>query len=183
MKKTICLFLALLLCLPMYACGGDEKMSLPGSETASSSSKPITTNHPAGTERPTEPSTTPTTEPTTPQSTKPTAPSETEPTTPHTTEATEPRHDVLTIISWPESISRNETGTVKVQGKPNTEYTISVYYKSGESQAEGLEAKTSDNDGYVSWSWKIGGRTSAGTFKIVVSGGGESKTVYFSIKG
>ena len=85
------------------------------------------------------------------------------------------------FISYPETVSRNELATVEFQGKPNTEYTITVYYKSGASTAEGLEPKISDASGYVSWTWKVGGRTSPGTFRIVVAGGGESKTVYFTV--
>ena len=85
------------------------------------------------------------------------------------------------FISYPETVARNEIATVEFQGKPNTEYVITVYYKSGASTADGLEPKISDDNGYVSWTWKVGGRTSPGTFKIVISGGGESKTVYFTV--
>ncbi len=88
----------------------------------------------------------------------------------------------LQIISYPKTVRRNEIGTVVIQGKPNTVYSISVYYKSGISKAEGLESKTSDANGKVSWSWKVGSKTSEGTFKIVVSGGGESKTVNFTVE-
>lgn len=145
-----------------------------------------TTEH--TTEPATEPTAEPATTPTTELATVPTTSLSPEPietkgsTVESTTEATEVVYQGLTIISWPETISRNETGTVKIQGKPNTKYTITVYYKSGASTADGLEAKTTDSNGYVSWSWKVGGRTSAGTFKIVISGSGESKTVYFTVE-
>ena len=115
-------------------------------------------------------------EPTDPPATEPTEP---EPTSPPATEPEETEN--LQILSWPETIGRNETGTVKIKGKANTEYTITVYYKSGPSTAKGLEAKTSDADGYVSWSWKVGGRTTPGTYKIVVEGGGEKVTVEFTV--
>lgn len=98
------------------------------------------------------------------------------------TEVSEAVYEGLTVISWPKTISRNETGMVEIQGKPNTTYTIQVYYKSGASTADGLEAKISDDNGYAFWTWKVGGRTSAGAFRIVISGGGESKTVYFTVK-
>jgi hypothetical protein len=112
----------------------------------------------------------------------PSEPPATEPTDPAIpTKPSEPEYDGLQILSWPETIGRNETGTVKIKGKANTEYKITVYYKSGPSSASGLEAKTSDADGYVSWSWKIGGRTSPGTFKIVLEGGGEKATVEFTV--
>ncbi len=94
---------------------------------------------------------------------------------------TEPEEHGIVFIDWPTTIGRNETATVMIQGKPNTTYHIFVYYKSGESTADGLESKTSDANGYVQWSWKIGGRTSPGTFAITVSGGGESASVQYTI--
>lgn len=87
----------------------------------------------------------------------------------------------ITFISWPETTSRNRDVTVKIKGTQNTTYSITVYYKSGASTADGLEDKTSDANGNVSWTWHIGGRTSPGTFKIVVSGGGDRETVEFII--
>ena len=76
---------------------------------------------------------------------------------------------------------RNEYATVSIVGKPNTKYTITVYYKSGASTAEGLEPKTSDANGNVSWTWKIGGRTSPGTYRLVIAGGGESIERQFTV--
>lgn len=85
------------------------------------------------------------------------------------------------MIEYPATVCRNETATVTIQGKPNTQYSIEVHYKSGVSTAAGLESKVSDGDGMVSWSWKIGGRTSLGTFRIVVSGGGETESMEFTV--
>ena len=76
---------------------------------------------------------------------------------------------------------RNEYATVSIVGKPNTKYTITVYYKSGASTAEGLEPKTSDANGNVSWTWKIGGRTSPGTYRLVIAGDGESIERQFTV--
>lgn len=160
--------------------------SEPESKPATESTTEATTDLAAATEQTTEPTKEPvteaTTEPTTEPTQEPSTTPTTEPVTIPTTEATEAVDDGITFTYWPETISRNETGTVKIKGKPNTVYTITVYYKSGASTADGLEAKTSDSEGYVTWSWKVGGKTSAGTFRIVVSGGGESKTVYFTVE-
>lgn len=134
------------------------------------------------TESVTQPATQPPTEPATQPATQPSTEPATQPTTqPPTESVTQPANEGITFIAWPQTISRNETGTVTIKGKPNTSYTITVYYKSGPSTADGLGTKTSDGNGYVTWNWKIGGRTSFGTFKIVVSGGGESKSVHFTI--
>lgn len=138
--------------------------------------------HQPTTEPATQPTVQSTTEPATQPTTQPPTESATQPTTqPPTEPATQPANEGITFVAWPQTISRNETGTVTIKGKPNTSYTITVYYKSGSSSADGLGTKTSDGNGYVTWNWKIGGRTSFGTFKIVVSGGGDSQSVTFSV--
>ena len=80
----------------------------------------------------------------------------------------------ITLVSLTSPIAVNNTAAIKIKGKPNTEYNIMVYYKSGPSKADGLYSKTSDSNGYVSWSWDIGPKTSDGTFKITITGGGEN---------
>ncbi len=92
-----------------------------------------------------------------------------------------PFQEGIQVLAWPETVGQNETATVTIQGLPNTNYSITVNYKSGPSSAQGLEDKTSDSSGQVSWSWKVGGRTSPGTFHITVSGGGENITLPFTI--
>lgn len=87
----------------------------------------------------------------------------------------------LSIIQQPNTVNRNELTTVSIKGVPNTKYTISVYYSSGASKADGLESKTSDSNGNVSWTWKVGGKTKAGTYRIVIEGGGQETTLYFTV--
>jgi hypothetical protein len=65
----------------------------------------------------------------------------------------------IRLISLTSPVSRNETATLEIKGEPNTEYAITVYYSSGPSSAAGLESKYSDGEGYVSWSWRVGGKT------------------------
>ena len=51
---------------------------------------------------------------------------------------------------------RNENATVSIEGTPDVEYTIKVKYPSGTiSTAEGLEKKTADSNGDISWMWHI----------------------------
>lgn len=87
----------------------------------------------------------------------------------------------IDFIRYPETAHRNEKVTVKIQGEPYTTYSITVTYSSGPSTAAGLRSKESDASGYVSWTWKVGGRTSFGTYPITVTGGGSSDTVYFDV--
>ena len=76
---------------------------------------------------------------------------------------------------------RNEYATISINGEPNTVYSISVYYNSGKSKADGLESKTSDSAGNVSWTWKIGGKTAPGTYKVIISGNGEKIEKEFTV--
>ena len=96
-----------------------------------------------------------------------------------TVESREPTGISLDYLTTP--IKINAKATVRIKGKPNTEYKISVFYSSAASTAKGLEAKISDGGGMVSWTWKVGARTKEGDFKIVISGGGETFTTYFRV--
>lgn len=77
----------------------------------------------------------------------------------------------LAVTSAPGTVSKGSSASISIKGKPNTQYSISVHYSSGVSKANGLEAKTSDANGSVTWSWKIGAKTKSGTYDIVISDG------------
>lgn len=81
---------------------------------------------------------------------------------------------VLMLISVTSPVKQGETAGVKINGLPDTVYSISVYYSSGVSSASGLENRKSDSSGMTEWNWKIGNRTKPGTYKIKIDGGGES---------
>lgn len=85
----------------------------------------------------------------------------------------------IELVSVTSPIGRNETATLTIKGKPNTTYSISVFYSDSASTADGLENKTSDANGNVTWKWKVGGRTNPGTHKITISGGGQTLDTQF----
>ena len=88
----------------------------------------------------------------------------------------------IKFIDFPSVFYRNEIVTITIQGKPNTEYDLDVYYKSGKSKAKGLEEKTSDSNGIVSWTFKIGGKTTEEyTPHMIISGNNESVRVEFYV--
>ena len=89
----------------------------------------------------------------------------------------------IVFISYPQTARRNEDVSVKIKGSPNTKYSISVEYSSGTSTADGLKTKYSNSDGYVTWTWHVGGKTNPGTFPITVTGGGKTKKVFFTVVG
>lgn len=110
-----------------------------------------------------------------------------QPSTEHAPQNSEPPIEApslngITLVSFNNNFRRNEDATIKIQGKPNTQYSISVYYSSGPSKADGLEPKMSDADGYVSWTWHVGGSTSTkGTKRLTISGGGEKFETTFTV--
>lgn len=129
----------------------------------------------------TEPATIPTTQPpTTEPTTFPTTAPTTEPTTVPTTE---PVYEGLTVTDWSQSVKPGDTGYAEIQGKPGARYSITVYYKSGASKAKGLDPQTADDTGTAAWHWKVGSKTSPGTFRITITGGGETQTVSFTVLG
>jgi len=67
-------------------------------------------------------------------------------------------------------ISAGAYATLTVAVSPSRRCSIAVYYKSGRSVAQGLYPKTPQS-GRISWTWKVGTRTTPGRWPIVVSCG------------
>ena len=86
----------------------------------------------------------------------------------------------ITAVSLTETVSPGGKASLTIRGKPGVTYTIRVRYPSGVSTAKGLEPKTADEAGLVTWEWRVGTRTKAGRHGIEVSGGGETLTLSFS---
>jgi len=78
-----------------------------------------------------------------------------------------PSEDII-IVSYPKTAKRNEKVSLTIQALPNTKYHIVVNYKSGPSESKDLDEKISDSNGVVTWTWKVGARSAAGTFEIIV---------------
>ncbi|MCL2151103.1 MAG: hypothetical protein FWH50_02630 [Coriobacteriia bacterium] len=88
----------------------------------------------------------------------------------------------IELVSSPGTVRPGQRATITVKGRPNTQYSITVMYKSGPSKAQGLETKTSDSSGRVSWTWLIGQNTSSGSFYATVSGDGQKLTIPFTVE-
>ncbi len=91
------------------------------------------------------------------------------------------KEENLFLVSKTNTVAPGEIVTLKIQGKPNAEYRIKVYYSSGASSAEGLEPKKSDGNGYVAWTWKVGTKTKPGDYHIEVSDGEETLKIDFTV--
>jgi hypothetical protein len=67
-------------------------------------------------------------------------------------------------------ISAGSYATLTASVSPSRTCSIIVHYKSGPSHAQGLYSKRPVN-GRVSWTWKVGTRTTPGRWAITVSCG------------
>jgi len=72
----------------------------------------------------------------------------------------------LTSVTSP--IRHGAYATLSVRVSRTATCSITVYYKSGASVAQGLYPKHGTR---ISWTWKVGTRTTAGRWPIVVSCG------------
>jgi hypothetical protein len=86
----------------------------------------------------------------------------------------------ITVTSAPGTVAAGSNASLAIKGRPNTEYSISVYYSSGASKANGLAAAMSDGSGSVSWTWKVSAKTTPGTHRIVISGGDDNIETSFT---
>ena len=88
----------------------------------------------------------------------------------------------VTTLSSP--VAQGANASISIKTAPGATCHITVYYKSGPSEAAGLEPKTSDQNGNCSWTWKVGTRTTPGDWKIVISVDGVGQTeCYFTVIG
>jgi hypothetical protein len=74
------------------------------------------------------------------------------------------------LISVTSPVLPRSYATLRASDSTNRTCSITVYYKSGPSEAQGLYAKRPVG-GRVSWTWKVGTRTTAGRWQIRVSCG------------
>ena len=80
----------------------------------------------------------------------------------------------INLVSLTSPINRGNDVTVSIKGLPNTNYDIDVIYSSGESKASGLEDKTSDSEGDVSWTFKVSSNVKPGTYEVKITDGENS---------
>jgi competence protein ComEC len=97
--------------------------------------------------------------------------------TPYTTTTTLVGALSLQVVSVTSPVTHGANVTLIAKTTPGAQCTIIVNYKSGASTASGLEAKTADNLGNVSWTWKVGANTSPGTWTIVCTATLQGNTV------
>jgi micrococcal nuclease len=97
------------------------------------------------------------------------APTDPPPTSPPPTAApTQAPVATITLISLTSPAGRNSNATLVIEAASGAVCDPGVIYKSGESRAAGLEPKTAGADGRLSWTWRVGGNTTFGTWTVYV---------------
>lgn len=67
------------------------------------------------------------------------------------------------------SVARNAKASVTIKTTKGSECGIDVQYKSGSSTAAGLEPKTANSKGAVTWKWLVGRTITKGSVPIVIT--------------
>ncbi|MCL2016881.1 MAG: copper amine oxidase N-terminal domain-containing protein [Defluviitaleaceae bacterium] len=79
-------------------------------------------------------------------------------------------------------IRRNENVTLVFHGEPNTSYELAIWSAASPPNrltASGLGTSISDDNGMVSWTWLVGGRSAAGNQRVQITGAG--KMIHYTI--
>ena len=75
----------------------------------------------------------------------------------------------LALVSLTSPVSAGAEATITVHSAPGARCLIAVRDKSGPSRAAGLVPKTANSRGQVSWTWRVGTRTTPGRWPIFVT--------------
>ncbi len=99
-----------------------------------------------------------------------------------TEEKIENKEKSFSLVSFTDVVFSGDLASIEIRGKPNTKYSIDVYYKSGKSTAKGLEDKISSSDGLVSFSWTVGSQVTPGIYDVVISDGENEEKYLLTIE-
>ncbi|WP_247681745.1 TadE family protein [Paenibacillus sp. Marseille-P2973] len=72
------------------------------------------------------------------------------------------------ILSKPEPAYAGHRARITARIAPGSTAKLTVYYKSGASQAKYLGEASANGDGLVEWEWLVGGNTTPGTWSFVI---------------
>jgi hypothetical protein len=85
----------------------------------------------------------------------------------------------IALVKISSPVRPGDDATITVQTAPTASCLITVRYKSGPSRARGLDPQEADARGRVTWTWRVGSRTTPGRWPITVtcSSGGRQGTL------
>lgn len=82
----------------------------------------------------------------------------------------------LSLVSFTQNVTPGSYATITIHAIPSTTADIEVDYKSGPSHAHGLVSETVGSNGEVSWTWKVGTRTTPGNWPVIITDAGKTLT-------
>ncbi|WP_246590689.1 TadE/TadG family type IV pilus assembly protein [Paenibacillus sophorae] len=88
----------------------------------------------------------------------------------------------IAILEKPNPARPNKQGVIRIKIAPNASANLTVFYKSGKSTAKYLGWKKADENGFIEWEWRIGGKTTPGswpTFVIETEDGQSAEGQFF----
>ena len=71
-------------------------------------------------------------------------------------------------LTGPGAVTAGSDAAVTATTAPSASCTIEVDYASGPSKAQGLGAQVASSSGAVTWTWKVGSRTTKGGWPVTV---------------
>ncbi|MBW4839761.1 MAG: pilus assembly protein [Paenibacillaceae bacterium] len=90
--------------------------------------------------------------------------------------------EAAVVIAKPDPAYAGHRATIIAQVAPGASASLTVYYKSGASQAKYLGEAIADDQGRMTWTWLVGGNTTPGTWSFVIeTGEGLRTTAQFEV--
>lgn len=93
-----------------------------------------------------------------------------------------PASSSIKVTSSNLNVTPGEYASVTVQTAPGASGTIEVDYESGPSKSTSLVPQTADSQGYITWEWKVGTRTTLGTWLVIITVNGKSIQVSLNVQ-
>lgn len=88
----------------------------------------------------------------------------------------------VSIVTKTTPVVVGNSATVMIQGTPGKKYSLDFYETSSKTAAyDGLENKTADSNGFVTWSFEIKNTCPVGNKKIIIKELGSDKFIQTSI--
>lgn len=86
---------------------------------------------------------------------------------------------ILRSIKTP--VRQGGTGGLSIQGRPDTQYTITAVYRNSDKMVTSTAVKRSGGDGAVELEWNVDRQTAPGTYGIMITGGGEQISASYTV--
>jgi hypothetical protein len=93
----------------------------------------------------------------------------------------EPSSSSVVIVKAPGKVGRGSNASVTAKTSPNKPCSIYIAYDTGPPLAAGLDDKTSNGSGLVSWTWTVGTHITPGTWPVYITCAGDTSTTYVTV--